>query len=84
MRGLTLLLASTLTLTYGFVAQAAIGADLAETTRRAAQFAPPDTTGVLDAGTLAPIVVEAPLPSRSEVAPSGQRGVAVVPARRSA
>lgn len=84
MRGLTLLLATTVTLTYGLAAHAAIAADLAATTRRAAQFAPPDTTGVLDAGTLAPITVEAPFPSDSDVAPTGRRGAAVFPVARSA
>lgn len=72
MRGLTLLAATILTLTYGLLAQAAIAADLEATTRRAAMFAPPDTTGVLDAGTLAPIVVEAPMPDGAVGEPAGR------------
>jgi len=78
MRGITLLLATTLTLTYGFVAHAAIAADLAATTRHAAQFAPPDTAGVLDAGTLAPITVEATIPSTAGPEPTGRRGARAV------
>lgn len=68
MRGLTMLLATTLTLGYGFAAQAAISADRSETIRRlsgiAATAAPTPSaadaaTRVWYGGMLAPVVVEA-------------------------
>ena len=66
MRGLTILLATTLTLGYGFAAQAAITADRVETIRRVAGIteAPAPTpveaaTRVWYGGMLAPVTVEA-------------------------
>ena len=64
MRGLTLLIATILTLGYGFAAQAAMTADRAETFRRVARVLEP-TDPVVDAnaiwygGMLAPVTVEA-------------------------
>jgi hypothetical protein len=69
MRGLTILVATTLTLGYGFAAQAAMTADRAETIRRVAGItetvpaAPTDAeaaTRVWYGGMLAPVTVEAP------------------------
>ena len=66
MRGLTILLATTLTFGYGFAAQAAITADRVETIRRVAGIteAPAPTpveaaTRVWYGGMLAPVTVEA-------------------------
>jgi hypothetical protein len=66
MRGLTILLATTLTFVYGFAAQAAITADRVETIRRVAGIteAPAPTpeeaaTRVWYGGILAPVTVEA-------------------------
>lgn len=66
MRGLTILLATTLTFAYGFAAQAAITADRVETIRRVAGIteAPAPTpveaaTRVWYGGMLAPVTVEA-------------------------
>jgi hypothetical protein len=68
MRGLTILLATTLTFGYGFAAQAAITADRVETIRRVAGIteAPPAAptrveaaTRVWYGGMLAPVTVEA-------------------------
>lgn len=64
MRGLTLLIATILTLGYGFAAQAAMTADRAETFRRAARNAEPsnlteDANRVWYGGMLAPVTVEA-------------------------
>jgi hypothetical protein len=68
MRGLTILLATTLTFVYGFAAQAAMTADRVETIRRVAGFtetpAPPPTpaeaaTRVWYGGMLPPVTVEA-------------------------
>jgi len=66
MRGLTILLATTLTFVYGFAAQAAITADRVETIRRVAGIteAPAPTpveaaTRVWYGGMLAPVTVEA-------------------------
>jgi hypothetical protein len=66
MRGLTILLATTLTFGYGFAAQAAITADRVETIRRVARIteAPAPTpveaaTRVWYGGMLAPVTVEA-------------------------
>ena len=66
MRGLTLLLATTLTFGYGFAAQAAMTADRAETIRRLGGITTPTTTAaptedatrVWYGGMLAPITVE--------------------------
>jgi hypothetical protein len=66
MRGLTLLLATTLTFGYGFAAQAAMTADRAETIRRvtgitattAAAPSEDDATRVWYGGMLAPVIVE--------------------------
>jgi hypothetical protein len=64
MRGLTLLIATTLTFGYGFAAQAAMTADRAETIRRVAGItattAPSeDASRVWYGGMLAPVTVEA-------------------------
>jgi hypothetical protein len=66
MRGLTILLATTLTFGYGFAAQAAITADRVETIRRVAAITetPAPTpveaaTRVWYGGMLAPVTVEA-------------------------
>ena len=66
MRGLTILLATTLTFGYGFAAQAAITADRVETIRRVAGLTevPAPTpveaaTRVWYGGMLAPVTVEA-------------------------
>ena len=66
MRGLTILVATTLTLGYGFAAQAAMTADRVETIRRVAGIteAPAPTpveaaTRVWYGGMLAPVTVEA-------------------------
>lgn len=60
MRRIPLLLATVWTLTYMFAAQAAIAADLAATTSRAARYAAGQDAGpVWNGGTLAPITVEA-------------------------
>ena len=60
MRRIPLLLATIWTLTYMFAAQAAIAADLAATTLRAARSAGLQDPGpVWNGGTLAPITVEA-------------------------
>ena len=66
MRGLTLLLATTLTFGYGFAAQAAMTADRAETIRRLGGITTTtvtdpteDATRVWYGGMLAPITVEA-------------------------
>jgi len=66
MRGLTILLATTLTFGYGFAAEAAITADRVETIRRVAGIteAPAPTpveaaTRVWYGGMLAPVTVEA-------------------------
>ena len=64
MRGLTLLIATILTLGYGFAAQAAITADRAETFRRVARVVEPadpvvDPNAVWYGGMLAPVTVEA-------------------------
>jgi hypothetical protein len=64
MRGLTVLVATTLTVGYGFAAQAAMTADRAETIRRVAGLTaeptlPADISGrVWYGGTLAPVTVE--------------------------
>jgi len=64
MRGVTLILATTLTFGYGFAAQAAMKADHAETIRRVAgTIATPalteeEMTRVWNGGTLAPVTVE--------------------------
>lgn len=65
MRGLTILLATTLTFAYGFAAQAAMTADRVETIRRVAGIteAPAPTpleaaTRVWYGGMLAPVTVE--------------------------
>jgi hypothetical protein len=65
MRGLTLIVATTLTFGYGFAAQAAMTADRAETFRRVAGTlnapAPTaDASRVFYGGMLAPVTVEAP------------------------
>lgn len=65
MRGLTLIVATTLTFGYGFAAQAAMTADRAETIRRVAGTlnAPAPTTDasrIWYGGMLAPVTVEAP------------------------
>ncbi|MFN2571200.1 MAG: hypothetical protein ABR537_06245 [Gemmatimonadales bacterium] len=64
MRGLTLLIATILTLVYGFAAQAAMTVDRAETLRRVARTAEianpvEDANRVWYGGMLAPITVEA-------------------------
>jgi hypothetical protein len=64
MRGLTLLIATILTLGYGFAAQAAMTADRAETFRRVARTVElsnlmADPNHVFYGGTLAPVTVEA-------------------------
>lgn len=64
MRGLTVIVATTLTLGYGFAAQAAITADRAETIRRVAGTlttpAPTaDASRIWYGGMLAPVTVEA-------------------------
>jgi len=66
MRGLTILLATTLTFGYGFAAQAAMTADRVETIRRVARLTevPAPTpveaaTRVWYGGMLAPVTVEA-------------------------
>ena len=64
MRGMTLLIATTLTFGYGFAAQAAMTADRAETFRRVARTVEPtdpteDANRVWYGGMLAPITVEA-------------------------
>lgn len=64
MRGMTLLIATILTLGYGFAAQAAMTADRAETFRRVARVVEPadptvDPNHVWYGGMLAPITVEA-------------------------
>jgi ribosomal protein S7 len=62
MRGLTLILATTLTFVYGFAAQAAMTVDRAETIRRAERMsasAPTtDATRIWYGGMLAPVTVE--------------------------
>lgn len=69
MRGLTLLLATTLTFGYGFAAQAAMTADRAHTIRRVAGFtatlAPDADIGnrVWYGGMLAPVTIEADAPA---------------------
>lgn len=69
MRGLTILLATTLTFGYGFAAQAAMTADRAETIRRVAGLTetpgPPPAeaaTRVWYGGMLPPVTVEAAPP----------------------
>lgn len=69
MRGLTLLIATILTLGYGFAAQAAMTADRAETFRRVTRTLEPinpveDANRVWYGGMLAPIVVEATAPPK--------------------
>lgn len=64
MRGLTLLIATILTLGYGFAAQAAMTADRAETYRRVARTVETaklteDANRVWYGGTLAPVTVQA-------------------------
>lgn len=65
MRGVTILLATTLTLGYGFAAQAAMTADRVETIRRVTGITPTAPTAeeaasrVWYGGMLAPVVVEA-------------------------
>lgn len=64
MRGVTLLIATTLTFGYGFAAQAAMTADRAETFRRVARVVQPadltvDANHIWYGGMLAPITVEA-------------------------
>ena len=60
MRGLTVIVATTLTLGYGYAAQAAMKADRAETIRRLAPSASiGDATRVWYGGTLAPVTIEA-------------------------
>ena len=64
MRGLTILLATTLTFGYGFAAQAAMTADRAETFRRVARTVEStdpteDANHIWYGGMLAPITVEA-------------------------
>ena len=66
MRGTTILIATTLTLGYGFAAHAAITADRAETIRRVASISTATTPTAAEAasrvwygGMLAPVVVEA-------------------------
>lgn len=64
MRGLTLLIATTLTFGYGFAAQAAMTVDRAETFRRVARVIEPadpkvDANHIWYGGMLAPITVEA-------------------------
>jgi hypothetical protein len=64
MRGLTLLIATTLTFGYGFAAQAAMTADRAETIRRVAGITATtvpseDASHVWYGGMLAPVTVEA-------------------------
>ncbi len=73
MRGLTLLIATTLTFGYGFAAQAAMTADRAETIRRvagaAATLTPAgDATRVWYGGMLAPVTVEATADPRCPLA----------------
>ena len=69
MRGLTLLLATTLTFAYGFAAQAAITADRAETIRRVAgtpAMPAPESdmvNRVWYGGMLAPVTIEADAPA---------------------
>jgi hypothetical protein len=64
MRGVTLLIATTLTFAYGFAAQAAMNADRAKTLRRLGYVTTPapavDATRVWYGGTLEPVTVEAP------------------------
>ena len=66
MRGLTVLVATILTVGYGFAAQAAMTADRAETIRRVAGRTPEPSTLPADAsgrvwygGMLAPVTIEA-------------------------
>ncbi|HXO84884.1 MAG TPA: hypothetical protein VN803_05095 [Gemmatimonadales bacterium] len=64
MRGLTLLIATTLTFGYGFAAQAAMTVDRAETFRRVARAvetadATVDPSHIWYGGMLAPVTVEA-------------------------
>jgi hypothetical protein len=64
MRGLTLLIATTLTFGYGFAAQAAMTADRAETFRRVARTVESmnstvDPNYIWYGGMLAPVTVEA-------------------------
>ena len=72
MRGVTLLIATSLTFGYGFAAQAAMKADRAETFRRLASSittsAPEvDATRVYNGGTLPPVTVEADAQEKCEL-----------------
>jgi hypothetical protein len=62
MRGLTLLLAATLTVSYSYVATAAIVADRSAALSRAEVEPGSTELPVWDGGTLAPVTVEAPAP----------------------
>jgi hypothetical protein len=72
MRGVTVIIATALTLGYGFAAQAAMKADRAETIRRlAGTIATPapteDATRIWYGGTLEPVTIEAPAQAKCAV-----------------
>ena len=72
MRGLTMLIATILTFGYFFAAQAAMTVDRAETFRRVAPTVDPASPAdaanrVWYAGTLTPVVVEAPPPDKCTI-----------------
>lgn len=81
MRGLTVIVATTLTFGYGFAAQAAITADRAETIRRVAgtPSAPApaaDASRIWYGGMLAPVTVEASAePCAAKLDKAGARSV---------
>lgn len=62
MRGLTLLLAATLTASYAYAASTAIVADRSESLARTAEAPAPATLPIWNGGTLPPVTVEALAP----------------------